>query len=45
MTFRSKAGHTYVSVTVGGIDREDYSSEGIYTLKLKYEEGKLHIIP
>jgi hypothetical protein len=44
MTFKSKAGHPYVSLTVSGIDRADYTPDGIYTLKLKCENDKLHLI-
>ena len=45
ITFKNKAGHPYVSLTVSGIDRGDYAPDAIYTLKLKYENNKLHLIP
>jgi hypothetical protein len=44
MTFKSKAGHPYVSLTVSGIEREDCIPDGIYTLNLEYKNGKVHLI-
>jgi hypothetical protein len=45
LTFKNKAGHPYASLKISGRDREDYAGEGIYTLKLKYENNKLQLIP
>ena len=44
IALKSKAGHPYASLKVSGIDRADYIPDGIYTLKLKCENDKLHLI-
>jgi hypothetical protein len=41
---RNKSGHPYFALKISGIDREDFSPEGIYTLNLKFDDGRLRLI-